>query len=77
MRFLPCDTIAVMNYDELLQAYKKEMEDAEDELANFGFPADQWMLIKQYIGAAILHNQIVVAKTMHEGLDAQSERPAQ
>jgi len=42
------------------------MHDAEDALADMGFPTDQWMLIKEYVGAAIVHNQISVAKALSE-----------
>jgi hypothetical protein len=55
-----------MNPDEELAKSGKEMDDAEDALAGLGFPTEQWMLIKRYILAAIIHNTCAVAKAMGE-----------
>jgi hypothetical protein len=46
--------------EELLKA-EKDMDEAEDALASLDFPTDQWMLIKRYIHAAILHNVCAIA----------------
>lgn len=55
-----------MDYNEELRKTNQQMHDAEDALADMGFPTDQWMLIKEYVGAAIVHNQISVAKALSE-----------
>jgi hypothetical protein len=55
-----------MDYNEELRKVNQQMHDAEDALADMGFPTDQWMLIKEYIGAAIVANQITVAKAFSE-----------
>ena len=41
-----------------LQNAITDMDDAEDSLVREGFPEDQWMLIKKYILAAIVHNTL-------------------
>jgi hypothetical protein len=55
-----------MNLDEEILQATKDMEEAEDALADMGFPVEQWMLIKQYISAAISYRQIQIAKSFEE-----------
>lgn len=52
----------------------KEMDDAEDALIATGFSAEQWMLIKQYLFAAIVQNQIAVARAL-SSLPTSGEGP--
>ena len=54
--------MAAMDYDAELAKQAAEMNDAEDALVTAGFSEEHWMLIKQNVLAAILHNQIAVAK---------------
>jgi hypothetical protein len=63
----------IMNIDEELQKANKEMNDAEDALAQTGFSVEQWMLIKNYVLSAILSNQLSMAKSMQEF--GKSEQP--
>jgi len=53
-----------MNLDEELEKSNQEMKAAEDALAAAGFPKEQWELIKRYLVAAIIYNQIVVSRTV-------------
>jgi hypothetical protein len=55
-----------INVNEELAKAKKEMNEAEDALVEAGFSEDQWMLIKQYILSAILHNQLIHLRTIQE-----------
>jgi hypothetical protein len=64
-----------MNYDEELQRTNKEMHDAEDALAATGFSVDQWMLIKQYVLAAIEHRHLILAKKVNELSAEEPRRP--
>ena len=43
---------------EQLRRVTQEMHDAEDALIASGFSRDQWMLIKRFVGYAIVQNQI-------------------
>jgi hypothetical protein len=54
------------NVDAELAKYFKEMEEAEDALADKGFSVDQWMLIKQYVHAAIAHSKWATVKAMQD-----------
>lgn len=44
------------------QKAAQQMNDSEDSLIKTGFSLDQWMLIKEYILSAILHNQMVITE---------------
>ena len=48
--------------DAELAKAAKAMNAAEDALNESGFSVDQWMLIKSYVNAAILHSQWALAK---------------
>lgn len=52
------------NYDEEIEKASADMHSSEDALAELGFPTAQWMLVKKYVLAAILHNQLTALKTM-------------
>jgi hypothetical protein len=54
------------NVEAELAKYAKEMEEAEDALVDKGFSADQWMLVKKYVHAAIAHSQWSTAKAMQD-----------
>jgi hypothetical protein len=40
------------------------MHEAENALVALGFSLEQWMLIKKYLGYAIVQNQIVSLKSV-------------
>ena len=50
--------------DEQLRRVTQEMHNAEDALITSGFTLEQWMLIKKYIGYAIVQNQIMALSTL-------------
>ena len=51
---------------EQLRRVIKEMHDAEDALIASGFSEEQWMLIKRYVGYAIVQNQIAASRDLAE-----------
>jgi hypothetical protein len=53
-----------MTIDEELRRARFEMEHAEKGLMAKDFPIDQWILIKQYVGAALLADRIEMLKAM-------------
>ena len=55
-----------MNYDEEIGRLSAEMKLAEGALSDMGFPVEQWMLIKQYVLAAVMHGQLLMLKTMSD-----------
>jgi hypothetical protein len=55
-----------INLDEEIAKAAKDMDNAEDALVATGFSVEQWMLIKNYILSAIVHNQCHVAKSLQE-----------
>jgi hypothetical protein len=55
-----------MNYDQELTKAATDMHEAEDALVQNGFPVEQWMLIKQYIGAAIIQNTAIIANALSQ-----------
>ena len=57
---------------EQLRRATKEMHDAEDALVATGFSQAQWSLIKNYIGYAIVQNQIMALSTL-DSLNITSE----
>ena len=63
-----------MNMDDEVAKARADMESSEDMLVDKGFSEEHWMLIKKYIGAAIVHNQIVVSKTLQDYLAANSQK---
>lgn len=52
------------NLAEQLRRVTQEMHDAEGALAASGFSQEQWLLIKKYIGYAIVQNQIVALNSL-------------
>jgi hypothetical protein len=53
-----------MTIDEELRRARFEMEHAEQGLMADDFPINQWILIKQYVGAAMLADRIEMLKAM-------------
>ena len=49
---------------EQLKRVIKEMRDAEDALVASGFSREQWLLIKKYVGSAIVQNQILALHSL-------------
>ena len=49
---------------EQLKRVIKEMRDAEDALVASGFSREQWLLIKKYVGYAIVQNQILALHSL-------------
>lgn len=50
--------------DEQLRRVTQEMHGAEDALVASGFSLEQWMLIKKYVGYAIVQTQIMALSTL-------------
>jgi hypothetical protein len=50
--------------DEQLRRVTQEMHGAEEALVASGFSLEQWMLIKKYVGYAIVQTQIMALSTL-------------
>jgi hypothetical protein len=50
--------------DEQLRRVIREMHDAEDALIASGFSQEHWLLIKKYVGYAIVQNQIAALNSL-------------
>jgi len=55
-----------MNVDEQIKTAYSDMVESEEILLAKGFPKEHWAEIKAYIGFAILHTQLHVAKSMSD-----------
>ena len=60
------DYYVSMNYEEEIGRLSDEMKLAESQLSDIGFNVEQWMLIKRYVLAAVVHGQLLMLKTMSE-----------
>ena len=66
-----------MNMDDEIAKARADMESSEDALIDKGFSEEHWMLIKKYILSAIVHNQIVVAKSQQDYFSTTSQQLAE
>lgn len=58
-------------YDAQIEQAKRDMESAEDQLAERGeISVDSWMLIKSYVLNAILQNTLLNCKAMEESISS-------
>ena len=65
-----------IDYDAGMKQTREQMFAAEEALIRTGFPEEQWRLIREYIGAVVLHNQMIHGKRLEQwskSLENQSD----
>jgi len=61
-----------VNFEEQLQKAIDDMKTAEINLLKAGLPEKQWVSIKQYVHASILHFQLAYARALNEATEGRT-----